>query len=67
MDSQEYRIDTGLRVFDDGVSNTMDAYDFTPIGVLFDTVGRPHSDLIQDCQVDLRDNALLKQSVFSPE
>ncbi len=48
---------------DDGVSNTLDACDFTPVGVPVDSDGRPHADLNLDCEVNLRDYAVFQLSL----
>ena len=47
---------------DDGVSNTLDACDFTPLGVPVDSNGRPHADLNHDCEVNLADFAVFQSS-----
>lgn len=47
----------------DGVSNTLDACDFTPAGVPVDENGRPDADLNLDCTVDLRDYAVFQLSI----
>lgn len=48
---------------DDGVSNTLDACDFTPLGVPVGPQGRPYADLNLDCEVDLRDYAVFQLSL----
>lgn len=48
----------------DGVSNTLDACDFTPAGIPVNTDGRPFADLNLDCSVDLRDYARFQMSLF---
>ncbi len=48
---------------DDGVSNTLDACDFTPEGVPVDEKGRPDADLNLDCDVNLSDYAIFQLSI----
>ncbi len=52
---------------DDGVSNTLDACDFTPAGIPVDSDGRPFADLNLDCRVDLLDYATFQRSLFKPD
>lgn len=47
----------------DGVSNTRDACDYTPLGVPVNSDGRPYADLNLDCEVNLRDYAVFQVSI----
>jgi hypothetical protein len=47
----------------DGVGNTLDACDFTPLGVPVDLNGRARADLNWDCEVNLRDYAFWQLSL----
>lgn len=51
---------------DDGVSNTLDPCDFTPLWAEVDADGRPRGDLNLDCKVDLRDAAIMQRSLTGP-
>jgi hypothetical protein len=46
----------------DGVTNTLDACDFTAPDVPVDSNGRAHADLNHDCEVNLRDYAVFQAS-----
>lgn len=50
----------------DGVGNTIDPCDYTPLGVPVDSVGRPRADLDLDCLVTLRDYATVQLSLSGP-
>ncbi len=50
----------------DGVDNVSDVCCGTPSGILVDEEGRPFGDVDADCDVDLRDHALLQAELTAP-
>lgn len=50
----------------DGVPNFLDVCDYTPAGIAVDDTGRPLADANKDCIVDLRDFAILQNTMFGP-
>ncbi len=50
----------------DGIVNSADDCDYTPLGVSIDSEGRPRADLNHDCKVDLADFAIMQLDIFGP-
>jgi hypothetical protein len=46
----------------DGITNSYDPCDFTPMGTEIDNVGRPRADLNLDCAVNLADYAIMQRN-----